>query len=97
MAVALDINTVFTVLLICPLYYTGAQFSLITVFFYFVLVGKINERHLFLKRLIDIKPDEAISYENCNELVMVVSICLLVFTALETLFYFLFNCKVFNI
>ena len=59
-----------------------------------ILVGRINERHMFLQRLIETKEEENISYESSIVVAMVVSICYLVFTALETLFYFLYNIRV---
>ena len=97
MGAVILINSIFTLLMICPLYYTGAGVMFNGKCFIiktFISVAKINDRHNFIQRLIGSKEDENVSFENGNEVVMVVSICCLVFTALETLFYFLFNIRV---
>ena len=97
MGAVILINSIFTLLMICPLYYTGTGVMLNGRWFIiktFISVAKINDRHNFIQRLIGSKEDENVSFENGNEVVMVVSICCLVFTALETLFYFLFNIRV---
>ena len=83
--------------MICPLYYTGTGVMFNGKCFIiktFISVANINDRHNFIQRLIGSKEDENVSFENGNEVVMVVSICCLVFTALETLFYFLYNIRV---
>ena len=97
MGAVILINSIFTLLMICPLYYTGTGVMLNGRWFIiktFISVAKINDRHNFIQRLIGSKEDENVSFENGNKVVMVVSICCLVFTALETLFYFLFNIRV---
>ena len=97
MGAVILINSIFTLLMICPLYYTGTGVMLNGRWFIiktFISVAKINDRHNFIQRLIGSKEDENVSFENGNKVVMVVSICCLVFTALETLFYFLYNIRV---
>ena len=97
MGAVILINSIFTLLIICPLSYTGAGVMFNGKCFLiktFISVAKINDCHTFIQRLIDSKEDENVSFENGNKVVMVVSICCLVFTALETLFYFLYNIRV---
>ena len=78
MGAVLLINSLFTLLMICPLYYTGTGVMFNGKFFIIktsISVAKINDRHIFIQRLIGSKEDENVSYENGNKVAMVISIC----------------------
>ena len=79
MAWCMTINISVSCLMTLPLIYT---------FF------KIRERHNFLINLIGAKPEENISMQNIELLLYTISICLLTFSLLEVLFYFLYQTKV---
>ena len=55
---------------------------------------KIRERHNFLVSLIGTKTEEDVSMQNIELLMYTVSICLVTFSLLEVLFYFLYQTKV---
>ena len=55
---------------------------------------KINERHNFLHRLLGTKPEEDLSYKNANEIILIISSFLILFSFLEVVFYYLYNTKV---
>lgn len=79
MSWCMAINTSVSCLMTLPLMYT----------FY-----KIRERHVFLTNLIGTKPEEDISMQNIELLIYTVSICVITFSLLEVLFYFLYQTKV---
>ena len=55
---------------------------------------QVNKRHAFLQRLIYVKEDEVTSYENMNTCVTTVTTCVLVFSLLEVISYYLYLFKV---
>ena len=46
---------------------------------------------MFLKNFIGTKPEEDLSMENTNKLLIAMTTCILSFSALEVGFYFLYN------
>ena len=50
---------------------------------------QVNKRHAFLQRLIFVKKEEVTSYENMNTCVTTVTACVLVFSLLEVISYYL--------
>ena len=59
-----------------------------------VLAYQVNKRHKFLNRLFFVKDEERTSYENINTCVILVTICVCVFSALEVATYFFYLTKV---
>ena len=55
---------------------------------------QVNKRHAFLQRLIYVKEEEVTSYENMNSCVTTVTTCVLVFSLLEVISYYLYLFKV---
>ena len=59
-----------------------------------LLAYQVNKRHAFLKRLINVKEEEVTSYENMNTCVTTVTTCVLVFSLMEVISYYLYLFKV---
>ena len=55
---------------------------------------QVNKRHAFLQRLIYVKEEEVTSYENMNTCVTTVTACVLVFSLMEVISYYLYLFKV---
>ena len=55
---------------------------------------QVNKRHALLQRLIYVKDEEVTSYENMNTCVTAVTACVLVFSIMEVVSYFLYLFKV---
>ena len=55
---------------------------------------QVNKRHAFLQRLIYVKEEEVTSYENVHTCVTTVTACVLVFSLLEVISYYLYLFKV---
>ena len=56
--------------------------------------SNIRTRHSFLQKLVGTKPQEDISLDNTNQLLSVLTVCILTFSVLEIGLYFLYNKKV---
>ena len=54
----------------------------------------MNQRHQFLERLIRVNEEEVTSYQNMNTCVTTVTACVLVFSLLEVMSYYLYLFKV---
>ena len=59
-----------------------------------MLAYQVNKRHAFLQRLIYVKEEEVTSYENMSTCVTTVTACVLVFSLLEFISYYLYLFKV---
>ena len=59
-----------------------------------MLAYQVNKRHAFLQRLIYVKDEEVTSYENMNTCVTTVTACVLVFSLMEVISYYLYLFKV---
>ena len=59
-----------------------------------MLAYQVNKRHAFLQRLIYVKEEEVTSHENMNTCVITVTTCVLVFSLLEVISYYLYIFKV---
>ena len=55
---------------------------------------QVNKRHAFLQRLIYVKEEEVTSYENMHTCVTTVTACVLVFSLMEVISYYLYLFKV---
>ena len=55
---------------------------------------KIKQRHELLARTIGVKQEEEASLSASNILVITATVCMIVFSILEIIFYRLYNCKV---
>ena len=58
------------------------------------LAYQVNKRHAFLQRLINVKDEEVTSYENMKTCLITITACVLVFSILEVVSYFLYLFKV---
>ena len=54
----------------------------------------MNQRHQFLEWLISVKDEEVTSYQNMHTCVTTVTTCVLVFSLLEVISYYLYLFKV---
>ena len=79
MAWSLSINHLFSLVMLVPLWYTGY---------------KIRSRHFFLRMLIGTKPEEDESFDNINNLLIVITLTIVFSCLMETFLYFLYNYKV---
>ena len=59
-----------------------------------MLAYQVNKRHAFLQRLIYVKEEEVTSHEKMNTCVITVTTCVLVFSLLEVISYYLYLFKV---
>ena len=59
-----------------------------------MLAYQVNKRHAFLQRLIYVKDEEVTSYENMHTCVTTVTTCVLVFSLMEVISYYLYLFKV---
>ena len=62
-----------------------------------VLVLQINERHEFLTKLIGSKEEEDRSYRNADKVMKATSTCMIVFSLLEVVIYYVYNYQVSNV
>ena len=59
-----------------------------------MLAYQVNKRHAFLQRLIYVNEEEVTSYENMNACVNSVTACVLMFSLMEVISYYLYLFKV---
>jgi len=76
MAATMGVNMIISLLMICPLLYSGK---------------KISIRHNLLSRTIGTKSEEDQSYQTVHTLQLVVTLCLVFFSLLEMVFYLTYN------
>ena len=87
------VNAIFSCVMMFPFCYTGTHFHKMYVFVNCCIFSAYNirARHTFLKNLVGTKPQEDISFQNANQLLMALIICMATFSVLEIGFYFLYN------
>ena len=63
---------------------------------FYILGHNIKARHSFLARLVGAKPQEDLSLENVNTLLLVLTLSMLIFCVLEAGVFFIYNKMVRN-
>ena len=63
----------------------------------FYIVLQINERHEFLTKLIGSKEEEDRSYRNADAVMKATTTCMIVFSFLEVVIYYVYNYQVSNV
>ena len=97
MRASLLVNFVFSLFMMCPLWYTGEYYPLTNKHSTcFLSACNIRARHESLAGLISTKTEEDLSLENMNQLLAALTTCMLTFSALEAGFYFIYNKMVDN-
>ena len=87
------VNAIFSCLMMCPFLYTGTNVNTKFVFVNVCIFSaySIRARHTFLENLVGTKPQEDLSYEYTNQLLIILTSCMISFSFLEIGFYFLYN------
>ena len=100
MAATLSVNILITLMMLVPLWYTGQKrhlmphmFSILSIFSYIhrhilFLAYQVQKRHKFLERLITVKDEEVVSYENMHNCLVNVTVSVFVFSVMEVASYF---------